>query len=740
MNLFELSAKLSLDSSEYEQGINSAVQKSNTFGDVLKANLLSDTIRMGLTALWEALKRVSQAFIEIGKQAVEAYANYEQLAGGVETLFGDSAQKVLNDANQAFKTAGMSMNEYMETSIQSAASLISSLGGDQAKAAEMMNMSITDMADNVNKMGTTMEGVQNAYRGFSRGNFTMLDNLALGFSGTKEGMQELLDKAQEISGFKYDISSYADIVEAIHVIQTEMHISGITAEEAAEAVRNGTMTEAEAFAAMGTTAKEAQSTIQGSLSMTKSAWQNLLVGIADENADFNALVANLVDSATMAGKNLIPRIEQIIGGIGNGVEKLLPIILDNVPKAISRAAPGILNALKNLGVIVFNSVQNLLTNTDWNALGKNIADGFKRIDWISVFAGAAQIIGNALIAAFDIISGIAENINWLELFDGIYNSLIAVVTNIDWAALISTMFKLLGASIGGSGAIIVGLALTTWQALKSGFESTKDYFNKYIEDAGGNIIVGMFNGILHSLINVGGWIYRNIFQPFIEGFKAAFGIHSPSTVMAQMGGYIVDGLINAIKVMPQKVLSIFNSIKSQVTSWGSGMVSSMVSIGGNLISGLWNGIGNKVSWITGKIKSFGNTVISQIKKIFGVHSPSTVMEQIGDYLAQGLAIGVEDNADKPINAISALSSDMTRAFDFTGISDTVNELSTVNRSISAQSSTALSINRTEIILGQILDVLSEIDSGMYDKMKSAIADTKIIWNDRELGRFVKNYA
>ena len=140
------------------------------------------------------------------------------------------------------------------------------------------------MADNVNKMGTTMEGVQNAYRGFSRGNFTMLDNLALGFSGTKEGMQELLDKAQEISGFKYDISSYADIVEAIHVVQTEM---GIT----------------------GTTAREAATTIQGSLSMTKSAWQNLLVGIADENADFDALVVNLIDSVTMAGKNLIPRIE-----------------------------------------------------------------------------------------------------------------------------------------------------------------------------------------------------------------------------------------------------------------------------------------------------------------------------------------------------------------------------------------------------------------------------------------------
>ena len=715
MNLFELSAKLSLDSSEYEQGINSAVQKSNTFGDVLKANLLSDTIRMGLTALWEALKRVSQAFIEIGKQAVEAYANYEQLAGGVETLFGDSAQKVLNDANQAFKTAGMSMNEYMETSIQSAASLISSLGGDQAKAAEMMNMSITDMADNVNKMGTTMEGVQNAYRGFSRGNFTMLDNLALGFSGTKDGMQELLDKAQEISGFKYDISSYADIVEAIHVVQTEM---GIT----------------------GTTAREAATTIQGSLSMTKSAWQNLLVGIADENADFDALVVNLIDSVTMAGKNLIPRIEQVIGGIGNGVEKLLPIILDNVPKAISRAAPGILNALKNLGVIVFNSVQNLLTNTDWNALGKNIADGFKRIDWISVFAGAAQIISDAILALLNLASGLVENIDWENLISQIQTSLIAVVTNIDWSSVVSNAFNLLGAVIAASGLLIVGLAKSTWERLKSGFDSTKNYFDRYIQNAGGNIIQGLFNGIINALVNVGGWIYRNIFQPFIDGFKSAFGIHSPSTVMARMGRYIVDGLINAIKIMPQKVLSIFNSLKSQITSWGSEMVSSIKKIGSNLISGLWNGIGDKVSWITNKIKGFGNSVIGQIKKIFGVKSPSTVMKQIGDYLAQGLAIGVEDNANKPINAITALSSDMTKAFDFTGISDTVNELSTVNRSIPAQASATSSINRTEIILGQILDILSEIDSGMYDKMKSAIADTKIIWNDRELGRFVKNYA
>ena len=154
----------------------------------------------------------------LGKQAVSAYADFEQLSGGIETLFGDSANYVMKRAQLAYRTAGMSANEYMETSIDSAAALINSLGGDQAKAAVLMNMSITDMADNVNKMGTTMEAVQNAYRGFSRGNFTMLDNLALGFAGTKEGMQELLDKAQELSGVEYDIGSYADIVNAIHVV------------------------------------------------------------------------------------------------------------------------------------------------------------------------------------------------------------------------------------------------------------------------------------------------------------------------------------------------------------------------------------------------------------------------------------------------------------------------------------------------------------------------------------------
>ena len=256
-----------------------------------------------------AAEYAANAAMEIGQQAFEGFAQYEQLSGGIETLFGDSADAVMAHASEAFKTAGMDANSYMETTIQSAAAMINALEGDQAKAAELSNMAITDMADNVNKMGTSMQGVQDAYRGFSRGNFTMLDNLALGFAGTKEGMQELLDKAQEFSGVEYDISSYADIVQAIHVVQTEM---GIT----------------------GTTAKEASETIEGSTAAAKAAWSNLVTGLADENADIEGLVDDFVNSAVTAGENILPRIGVIMEGAGTliteGAKTLIPVLIDSL--------------------------------------------------------------------------------------------------------------------------------------------------------------------------------------------------------------------------------------------------------------------------------------------------------------------------------------------------------------------------------------------------------------------------
>lgn len=375
------------------------------------------------------------AAVALGNQALQSYADYEQLIGGVETLFGDSAGKVIQDANQAFKTAGMSANDYMETSIQSAAALINSLGGDQAKAADLMGMSITDMSDNVNKMGTSMEAVQNAYRGFSRGNFTMLDNLALGFAGTKEGMQELLDAAEQISGVKYDINSYSDIVQAIHEVQTQM---GIT----------------------GTTALEASETISGSLAATKSAWQNLLTGLADENANFDELLDNFIESVITTGENLIPRIQTIMTGLGKliteGAQKILPIIVDmivqNLPQIIASGVQiiislitGIVQALPQLVASlpqIFSAILGAFRD-NWPAMRdagvellQMVGDGImSAVSWLWE---RVTDIGRSVVD--QIYSGIASK--WGELV-GWFNSL--------WDSLFG--HRSVNVNVGGGGSV-----------------------------------------------------------------------------------------------------------------------------------------------------------------------------------------------------------------------------------------------------------------------------------------------
>lgn len=330
VDIFDLVAKIKIDTSDFEKGVKKSKgdlddfgKSASTFGQVLKANLASGAIAKGLSLLGSAIKSVTGSMAGLVKQSVSAYGEYEQLVGGVETLFGESAYKVLEDSKTAFKEAGMSMNEYMETSIQSAASLINSLDGDQAKAAELMKISITDMSDNVNRMGTTMEAVQNAYRGFSRGNFVMLDNLALGFSGTKQGMQELLDKAEEISGIKYDISSYADIVEAIHVVQTEMGITGTTAKEAAE-------------------------TLQGSFAMTKTSWENLVAGLSNPDADLGKPIDDFVSSAETALENLLSIVERTLDSLRRLVVKFLPEVIQKIADDAPQIVEELLNTVTDV--------------------------------------------------------------------------------------------------------------------------------------------------------------------------------------------------------------------------------------------------------------------------------------------------------------------------------------------------------------------------------------------------------
>lgn len=300
----------------------------------------------GLKVFTAGVGAAATGLSTLGVAAVKNYANYEQLVGGVETLFGAGGQsiseyagtvgksvnevteeygnlmtaqnEVMKDAAEAYRTAGLSANDYMETVTGFAASLKQSTSSE-LEAAESANQAVVDMADNANKMGTSMDAIQNAYQGFAKQNYTMLDNLKLGYGGTKEEMQRLLEDATKLSGVEYDISSLKDVYEAIHVIQTEL---GVT----------------------GTTAKEASTTISGSLNAMKASWENLVTGMADDDADFDALVQSFVETATTAAENLLPRIEIAIGGIGDLIDELLPVVMDKVPQIIGDVLPDLVDA------------------------------------------------------------------------------------------------------------------------------------------------------------------------------------------------------------------------------------------------------------------------------------------------------------------------------------------------------------------------------------------------------------
>lgn len=280
--------------------------------------------------------------VKLGKAALDAYANYEQLSGGVDKLFGEEASaKVKQYADRAYQTAGISANEYMEQVTSFSASLIQSLDGDTVKAAEVADMAIQDMADNANTFGTDIASIQNAYQGFAKGNFTMLDNLKLGFSGSKEGMQELLDKAGEITGKEYDISNLSDIYEAIHVMQEELNIAG-------------------------TTSKEAATTIQGSTQMMKASWDNLLISMGSGEGVTDA-VNNFLESLSTMAKNIAPVALEIVKSLATALVEAVPKVIGQIGDFLSSLADqigkgGDSNFLATAGNLVLKLVKGLITN------------------------------------------------------------------------------------------------------------------------------------------------------------------------------------------------------------------------------------------------------------------------------------------------------------------------------------------------------------------------------------------
>lgn len=488
------------------KGLGRIVSAAGKLAKITFKATAASMVALGTTAV-----AVGKGIAKAVKASIEGFGDYEQLVGGVETLFKSSSNEVVKYANNAYKTAGLTANEYMETVTSFSASLLQSLNGDTAKAAQVADMAITDMSDNANKMGTDMSSIQNAYQGFAKQNFTMLDNLKLGYSGNQKEMERLLSDAEKLSGQKYDISNLNDVYQAIHVIQTNI---GIT----------------------GTTAKEASTTIQGSIKAVKSTFQNLITGLADKNANIKQLVGNFTDSVITAGKNIIPRIVTIVKNIGPAISEtvttLLPQLIPVVSELINQLVNGIMQNLKPIiqaATTIVSTLAKALTEDD-----------------------TITAIIDATLYLVDSIVGMLRNPEQLQ--------------------------KLIDAAIKITLEIASGLLQMMPQIVDAGLQLIK------------GLIKGLWNnrGLILSTI-------KQLGKTIISNIKAVFGIHSPSTIFAD--------------------------------------------IGKNLILGLVRGLQNSLHLVVDKVKNLGNTVVNALKNKLGIHSPSTVFASLGDYSGQGFGVG-----------------------------------------------------------------------------------------------------
>lgn len=585
---------------------------------------IGSAVNTAVKASAAAVGAASAGVAALGTACINAYADYEQLVGGVETLFKDSADTIQTYADNAYKTAGLSANEYMETVTSFSASLLQSLDGDTEKAAAAADLAITDMADNANKMGTAMESIQYAYQGFAKQNYTMLDNLKLGYGGTKEEMQRLLADAEKLSGVKYDLSSYADIVEAIHVIQTEM---GIT----------------------GTTAKEASTTIQGSVASMKAAWANLMVGMADDTQNFDMLLSNFIESIGTVADNLLPRIGVVIEGMGKLVAGLAPEIASALPTLTNELLPN----LVELGVQSISAlVQGIQENGD------------------SLAAGALSIVGTLAEGIAELLPMVADTAASLavSLADGLTESLpnIIPVAIETISTLVENLTENANIIIDAGIQIILALGEGLIAALPQLIETVpqivinianviNDNAPKLVDTALyliTRLAVGLVQAIPTLVVNI---------PKIIEAIVAAFMAFQ----WLNLGKQLIDGVANGVKKagesMATAAKNAFSKFKSKIT--GSEVATELKNIGKYIIDGIVGGIKNslsKIANIAGKIK---DTLLSKLKGLFKIASPSKLMkEEVGAYIGEGIAVGIEESGQMAVDAAETVANGIIDAF------------------------------------------------------------------------------
>lgn len=653
---------------------------------------LGGLAKTGAVAITGLVTAASAAVTGLTALSIKQFAEYEQLVGGVETLFKDSAIVVQRYAANAFRSAGLSANEYMSTVTSFSASLLQGLAGDTQKAAQLGNQAVVDMSDNANKMGTSMEMIQNAYNGFAKANFTMLDNLKLGYGGTKTEMQRLLADAEKLTGIKYDINNFADIIEGIHVIQTEI---GIT----------------------GTTALEAEETISGSANAMKAAWSNMLTGFSKDTVNFDDLINDLVDTVGTFAGNILPRVKIALEGIG----EVLPILVEEFAALGMDLLPGLLETGGEVVHSLINGIISALPQliTSGVSMIKSLTDGIKT-SLPTIMASALEIMNSLVEGIVEILPMLLEVglQSLITLGQGIASALptlIPTIVNLVISMcdmIIENLPLILDVAIDIILALVQGL-INALPTLIAEVPRIINSFASAIYDAlpqilmmGIQIIIMLVKGIIDSIpiilenlpqivmaiVNVltmiDWWNLGTSLLKSIWGGMKSLGNGLISWV-ANLGRSIMNGIVsifkggvgagkNFISWIINGISSMVGSIVSSASSMASSVINTirnffswenLASIGKNLVEGLWNGISNMTGWIMDKIGGFASNIIGGIKDFFGIHSPSRIMRDlIGTNIVKGIGVGIDvetPNLEKDIDAnMSDLVAKMKGTVDY----------------------------------------------------------------------------
>lgn len=627
---------LKFDTEINEKGFSASIKK---IGSIAKG---------GLAVIGGSVAGVATTFGVMTKNALDSYASLEQNIGGIETLFKDSSQKVIDSAKNAYKTAGLSANGYMETVTSFSASLLQSLGNDTEKAADYADRAITDMSDNANKMGTSMEMIQNAYQGFAKQNYTMLDNLKLGYGGTKEEMARLVSDASKLTDVQNELGitvdenslSFANIVNAISVMQKHMGIAG-------------------------TTAKEASETISGSIASAKGAFDNFLNGTGSPEA--------LAESFVTAGKNvlkglgeIVPRLLQTLPEVKKLIQENLADSLsgDNVQKMVETGKNvvmslinGMLGSIPSIIPVALNLIQFIANAITTNVpillqkgyeLLSNLVDGFVKAipEALPKILDFIQGIGDKLAEAAPVM--IQKGFELLQkLVEGIITAVPILIKRVP--EIISTFANIINdnfPTILMKGVQLLGqLAMGLIQAIPTLIANMPQIISAIVDTL-----------MAFQWVNLG----RNIIKFFGDGIDAMKGfvvekgmsilnsmkqalLNLPST-LANIGKSAMHGLGNTISGLVSYVKTAALKIVSGIESAILTLPGKMLSIGKNIVQGLWNGISDMTGWVISKIQGFGESVLGGIKDFFGIKSPSRLMrDEVGKYLAQGIGVGFEKN-------------------------------------------------------------------------------------------------